>query len=53
MTAIAIDERDSFEVTALPHLDSLYRFALRLAGEADIAEDLVQDTMLKDRKSVV
>jgi RNA polymerase sigma-70 factor (ECF subfamily) len=47
MTAIAIDQQDSFEVTALPHLDSLYRFALRLAGEADIAEDLVQDTMLK------
>ncbi len=47
MTAIAIDRRGSFESTALPHLDSLYRFALGLAGEAQDAEDLVQETMLK------
>src|SRR5690606_10796999 len=32
---------------ALPHLDTLYRVALRLTGEPAGAEDLVQDTMLK------
>ena len=37
----------SFEAEALPHLDTLYRVALRLAGEHSRAEDLVQDTMLK------
>lgn len=47
MTAIACELRASFEATALPQLDSLYRFALRLAGDAHSAEDLVQDTMLK------
>ena len=37
----------SFESNALPHLDTLYRVALRLTGEPAAAEDLVQDTMLK------
>ena len=37
----------SFEREALPHLDTLYRVALRLAGDASAAEDLVQDTMLR------
>lgn len=37
----------SFEQEALPHLDSLYRVALRLTGDPSQAEDLVQDTMLK------
>jgi RNA polymerase sigma-70 factor (ECF subfamily) len=37
----------SFEREALPHLDVLYRVALRLAGDAAAAEDLVQDTMLR------
>ncbi|HPF62044.1 MAG: sigma-70 family RNA polymerase sigma factor [Gemmatimonadetes bacterium] len=32
---------------ALPHLDLLYRVALRLTGDPAAAEDLVQDTMLK------
>lgn len=36
-----------FEAEALPHLDSLYRMALRLTGEPARAEDLVQETMLK------
>lgn len=51
MTAIAIDQRDSFESTALPHLDSLYRFALGLAGDTQDAEDLVQETMLKAHRA--
>ncbi len=36
-----------FEQEALPHLDTLYRVALRLTGEPSAAEDLVQDTMLR------
>jgi len=36
-----------FEREALPHLDTLYRVALRFAGEPSGAEDLVQDTMLR------
>ena len=30
-----------FEEEALPHLDAVYRFALRLSGSPDHAEDLV------------
>ena len=37
----------TFEDEALPHLDTLYRVALRLTGDAASAEDLVQDTMLR------
>lgn len=36
-----------FEAEALPHLDSLYRMALRLTSDPSQAEDLVQETMLK------
>ena len=39
--------RRTFEAQALPHLDALYRVALRFAGDEAQAEDLVQDTMLK------
>lgn len=42
MTAVAV-----FESEALPHLDTLYRVALRLTGDPAAAEDLVQDTMLR------
>ena len=38
---------DAFEAVALPHLDTLYRVALRLTGEPAGAEDLVQDTMFR------
>jgi RNA polymerase sigma-70 factor (ECF subfamily) len=41
----------SFDDEALPHLDALYRVALRLTGDAARAEDLVQDTMLKAYRS--
>jgi RNA polymerase sigma-70 factor (ECF subfamily) len=41
------DRRASFEQEALVHLDSLYRVALRLTGNATDADDLVQETMLK------
>lgn len=39
--------RRTFEAQALPQLDAVYRVALRLAGEEALAEDLVQETMLK------
>jgi len=37
----------SFEETALPHLDTLYRVALRLTRDPSRAEDLVQDAVLR------
>jgi RNA polymerase sigma-70 factor (ECF subfamily) len=37
----------TFESDALPHLDTLYRVALRLTGDPAASEDLVQDTMLR------
>ena len=41
----------SFDEEALPHLDALYRVALRLTSDPAQAEDLVQDTMLKAYRS--
>ena len=36
-----------FKKEALPHLDALHWFALRLSGNEDQANDLVQDTFLR------
>jgi RNA polymerase sigma-70 factor (ECF subfamily) len=41
------DKRQSFEAEALPHLDAVYRVALRLSGDETQADDLTQETMLK------
>jgi RNA polymerase sigma-70 factor (ECF subfamily) len=36
-----------FENEALPHMDPLFNFALRMTGDNDEADDLVQETYLK------
>ena len=42
---------ESFEQEALPHLDAVYRAALAICGQADLAEDLTQATFLKALKA--
>lgn len=39
-----------FDAEVLPHLDTLYRVALRLTGDPAAAEDLVQDAILRALK---
>lgn len=42
-----METQAEFSERVKPHLDSLYRTALRMTGEAAAAEDLVQETFLK------
>ena len=41
------DKRRAFEAEALPHMDALYRTALRMTRNPADAEDLVQEAMVK------
>lgn len=45
------DPRDPFHEAAIPHLPSVLAFALSLAGDRTVAEDLVQDTYLRAWRS--
>ncbi len=49
--ADSVNRRQAFEAEALPHLDAVYRVALRLAGDEAQADDLTQETMLKAYRS--
>ncbi len=43
----AVRKREVFDAEAVVHMDAVYRFALRLAGDPDQANDLVQETYLR------
>lgn len=45
------DSTADFHEEALPHMDAVFRFALRLSGSKDQAEDLVQETFLRAFRS--
>ncbi len=50
LLAIIDDQKQlyaDFEKEAIPHMDALFNFALRLTGDSDEADDLVQETYLK------
>jgi RNA polymerase sigma-70 factor (ECF subfamily) len=42
---------DEFEAAALPHLNDIYRTAVRLLGSPAAADDVVQDVYLQAWKS--
>ncbi|HKM99630.1 MAG TPA: sigma-70 family RNA polymerase sigma factor [Candidatus Binataceae bacterium] len=45
--ASGAEKRKLFEAEALPHLDSVYSMAMRLARNSDDANDLLQETILR------
>jgi RNA polymerase sigma-70 factor (ECF subfamily) len=46
-TTMELAQKQEFEREALPHMSSLYNFALRMCRDRDEASDLVQETYLK------
>lgn len=49
---IVAGERDSYRVIVRRYQDMLYRHALRMTGESDVAEDLVQASFVKAYTSI-
>ncbi len=47
LTREEIQKQQDFNDEILPHLDAIYNFALKLTGNENDAEDLVQDTIVK------
>jgi RNA polymerase sigma-70 factor (ECF subfamily) len=47
MTGRRSEKQQAFEQQALVHTDMLYRYSMRLTGNASDADDLVQETYLK------
>ena len=50
--ALARSEMNSLATEAATHRDYLYKFAMKKVGDADLADDLVQDTLLAAIQSV-
>ena len=44
--ALARSEMNAMATEAATHRDYLYKFAMKKVGDADLADDLVQDTLL-------
>jgi RNA polymerase sigma-70 factor, ECF subfamily len=44
---LGFHDKDQFEALARPHLDALYRTALRMVSHPATAEDMVQETCLR------
>jgi len=47
VAAVRGGERDAFRVLVVRYQDALYRYALRMTGQADVAADLVQAALVK------
>lgn len=47
LTTEELKKQSDFQEEMIPHLDAIYNFALRLTTDANDAEDLVQDTIVK------
>ncbi len=47
LTREDLQKQQDFQEEIIPHLDSIYNFALRLTADPNDAEDLVQDTIVK------
>ena len=47
LTRDELNKQREFQFEMIPHLDSLFHFAMRLTSDPVDAEDLVQDTMVK------